>query len=104
MEANNFDRTLIAFRERKPFQPFTVALVNGDRFEVDSPNALVVRDGVAIYIAPGGFPIIFDHEGVNQLIVVPEVRSAGAGVAARAKDFANFMVLKTCGENVGSAV
>ena len=68
MQAENFDRTLIAFQRRSPFQPFTVALVNGDRFEVDSPNALVVRDGVAIYIAPGGIPTIFDHEGVNQFI------------------------------------
>ncbi|MHB1422163.1 MAG: hypothetical protein ACYC3I_02980 [Gemmataceae bacterium] len=68
MEANNFDQTLNTFRRRTPFRPFTVALVNGDRFEVDSPNALVVRDGVAIYIAPGGIPIIFDHEGVSQFI------------------------------------
>jgi hypothetical protein len=45
-----------------------VALVNGDRFEVDHPNALVVREGVAIYIAPGGVPVIFDDEGVSQFI------------------------------------
>ncbi len=68
MEADNFDRTLSAFRQRLPFRPFTVALVNGDRFEVDHPGALVVRDGVAVFIAPGGVPILFDHEGVNQFI------------------------------------
>jgi hypothetical protein len=68
VEANNFDQVLNTFRSRTPFRPFTVALVNGDRFEVDSPNALVVRDGVAIYVAPGGIPIIFDHDGVNQFI------------------------------------
>jgi hypothetical protein len=45
-----------------------VALVNGDRVEVDHPNALVVRDGVAIYVAAGGVPVIFDHEGVSQFI------------------------------------
>src|SRR5262249_1926166 len=68
MEAANFDRTLNAFKRRSPFRPFTVALVNGDRFEVDYPDALVVRDGVAIYIGPGGVPVIFDHEGIRQVI------------------------------------
>ncbi len=68
MEANSFDQTLTAFKKRTPFQPFSVALVNGDRFEVDHQVALVVRDGVAIYIGPGGVPVIFDHEGVSQVI------------------------------------
>jgi hypothetical protein len=68
MQADHFNNTLVAFKRRTPFRPFTVALVNGDRFEVDYPDALVVRDGVAIYIKPGGVPVIFDHEGVNQVI------------------------------------
>jgi hypothetical protein len=68
MEAANFDETLAAFRRRTPFRSFTVALVNGDRFEVDHPNALVVRDGVAVYIGAGGIPVIFDHEGVSEVI------------------------------------
>jgi len=66
MDADSFDRTLNAFKRRTPFQPFTVSLVNGDRFEVDFPDALVVRDGVAIFVAAGGTPVIFDHEGVSQ--------------------------------------
>ena len=68
MEVDNFDRSLNAFKSRNPFRPFTVVLVNEDRFEVDHPEALVVRDGVAFYIAPGGIPVIFDHEGANQFI------------------------------------
>jgi hypothetical protein len=68
MGAENFETTLNAFKSRVPFRPFTVALVNGDRFEVDFPNALLVRDGVAVYLAAGGVPVIFDHEGVNQII------------------------------------
>lgn len=68
MQADNFDHALTAFRQRVPFRPFTVALVNGDRFEVDHPNALVVRDGVAVFIGPGGIPILFDHEGVRQFV------------------------------------
>ena len=35
MDADNFDKTLEAFRRQLPFRPFTVALVNGDRFEVE---------------------------------------------------------------------
>ena len=68
MEANNFDQSLNALRRRSPYRPFTVALVNGDRFEIDFPDALVVRDGVAVYVSAGGVPIIFDHEGVSQFI------------------------------------
>lgn len=68
MEAENFDRTLRAFKRRSPYRPFTVALVNGDRFEVDHADALVVRDGVAVYVGPGGIPVLFDHEGVSQVI------------------------------------
>jgi hypothetical protein len=68
MLAESFDSTLNAFMSRTPFQPFTVALINGDRLEVDHPKSLVWRDGVAIYVAPGGIPTIFDHEGVNQFI------------------------------------
>jgi hypothetical protein len=45
-----------------------VALVNGDRFVVDHPDALAVRDGVAVYISAGGVPVLFDHEGVSHII------------------------------------
>jgi len=68
MEADNFDNTLTAFRRRVPFRPIVVALVNGDRFEVDHPEALVIRDGVAVFIGPGGVPVLFDHQGVSQVI------------------------------------
>jgi hypothetical protein len=66
METANFDQTLRAFMRRAPFRPFTVALMNGDRVEVDHATALVMRDGVAVYLGPGGVPVIFDHEGVTQ--------------------------------------
>ena len=68
MNATNFDNSLSALRQRKPYRPFTVVLVSGDHFEVDFPNALVVRDGVAIYVGPGGVPVIFDYEGVSQFV------------------------------------
>ena len=68
MELANFDETLRTFKRRTPFRPFTVALVNGDRFEVDHPEALLVRDGAAVYLGRGGVPVVFDHEGVSQVI------------------------------------
>ena len=68
MTADNFDATLATFQERTPFRPFTVVMNSGTRFEVDGPRALVFRDGVAIFIKPGGIPVIFDHEGVEQFV------------------------------------
>jgi hypothetical protein len=68
MEADHFDQILNTLKRRSPFRPFSVTLVNGDRFEVDCPDALVVRDGVAAYIGSGGGPILFDHEGVSQFV------------------------------------
>jgi len=68
MEANNFDESLKALKYRRPFKPFTVVLVSGDRYEVDHPDAVVFRDGVAVYVAPGGVPVIFDREGISRFI------------------------------------
>jgi hypothetical protein len=68
MTTSNFERTLRALQRRKPFHAFTVELVSGDRFQVDHPEALVFRGGVAVYIGRDGTPAIFDHEGVSQLI------------------------------------
>jgi hypothetical protein len=68
MDRETFDATIRTFKHRAPFRPFTVSLVNGERLEVDHPDAVVVRDGVAIFVGPGGIPSIFDHEGVAQVI------------------------------------
>lgn len=68
MTPENFQNALGALRQRRPFRPFTVELVSGDRFEVDFPDALGSRDGVAIFIGPGGVPVLFDHQSVSQFI------------------------------------
>ena len=68
METQTFDETMLAFKRRVPFRPFTVVLVDGHRYEVDRSDAFVIRDGVAIYAAPGAIPVIFDHEGVSEII------------------------------------
>lgn len=68
MDRDMFDGTIRTFKHRTPFRAFTVAMVNGGRLEVDHADALAVRDGVALFAGPGGVPVIFDHEGVSQII------------------------------------
>jgi hypothetical protein len=71
MTAENFEHVLDGLIRRTPFRVFTVELHGGQRFELDHPGALVHRDGVAVFLAPGGVPIWFDHESVNQVIGAP---------------------------------
>ncbi len=68
MDRETFTATIGAFQNRRPFHPFTVALLNGDRYEVDRPDVLALGDGAAVLLAPGNVPVFFDHEGVNQVI------------------------------------
>jgi len=68
MDVDNFDRTLQAFHAQVPFKPFSVVLMNGDRFEVDHPGAFFARGGVSVFITPGGTPMMFDHNSVSQFI------------------------------------
>ncbi|HVA49044.1 MAG TPA: hypothetical protein VNH11_21965 [Pirellulales bacterium] len=67
MTADHFDQLLDALLDRSQFQPFTVELADAHRFEVDHPRAMVVRDGVAVYLRPGGVPVWFDHESVTRI-------------------------------------
>ena len=71
MTADSFTNILDGLKQLQPFRMFTVELNGGRRFEVDYPGALVIRDGVAVFLAPGGVPIWFDHESVNQVIGAP---------------------------------
>lgn len=68
MDRDTFTETIKAFKHRTPFQPFTVATVIGNRYEVDFSDAIVVRDGLAIYVGPGRVPVIFDYDGVSEII------------------------------------
>ena len=68
MTAENFEQVLAGLRQLQPFHVFTVELHGGRQFEVDHPGAMVVRDGVAVFLAPGGIPIWFDHESVVRIV------------------------------------
>lgn len=68
MVAESFAKSLQGFHRRRPFNPFIVDLLNGDRLKIDHPEALAFRGvGVAIFISPdGGFKLL-DHESVCSL-------------------------------------
>jgi hypothetical protein len=68
MTQEHFEQLLGTLTEKVPFHPFTVELIGGHRFEVDHAQAMVVRDGVAVYLRPGGVPVWFDHESVTQIV------------------------------------
>ena len=78
MEAESFDRSLRTFCRRLPFQPFTVELVSGTRFQIEHPEALAFNAGTAVYISPDGPPSIFDHRSISQLIGAMDSASASA--------------------------
>jgi hypothetical protein len=71
MTAEHFDETIAALIERIPFRVFTVELNTGQRIEIDHSRALIVREGNAVFLGPGGVPHWFDHESVNQVIAAP---------------------------------
>jgi len=68
MDRDTFTETIRTFRNRTPFRPFTVVTISGNRYEVDHPEAIAVRDGMALFAAPGNVPVIFDYEGVSEVI------------------------------------
>ncbi len=77
MTTDNFRKVLLAFLHRRPFKPFTIELNTGTRFEIDGPEATVIREGVAIFIAPGFVPIDFDNESVTEIIDSPAHAAPG---------------------------
>ena len=68
MTTEHFDKTLRAYQRRSPFRSFTVRFMSGEHIDIDHPEALVVRSGVAVFISPGGVPTLFDHESVSEVI------------------------------------
>lgn len=56
MDRDTLTETIRAFKHRTPFKPFTVATDSKNRYEVDHPDALAVREGVAIFVP------LFGHE------------------------------------------
>ncbi len=64
----DFERLLKALSHRRPFLSYTVEFNSGESIEVDQPEALVTRGGVAVYLAADGTPAWFDHLGVSRVV------------------------------------
>lgn len=67
MERESFERSLNAFARRIPFKPFRVELSSGSSIRIDHPEALIIRSGVAVYVAPDGAINLLDHHGAVRL-------------------------------------
>jgi hypothetical protein len=76
MTAEHLERIVRAFQKRAPFRSFTVELTSGARIDVDHPEALVLRAGVAVYISSEGVPTLFDRDSVAQVTDAAGQRAA----------------------------
>ncbi|HQU43243.1 MAG: hypothetical protein B7Z73_05535 [Planctomycetia bacterium 21-64-5] len=76
MTEANFKKSLQAFIRRRPFKPFEVELVSGDRFVVEHPEALAHGGAVAVYISTEGDVKLFDSSSVSQLMDIADRQSA----------------------------
>ncbi len=68
MEIQAFERSLRALAKRSPFQPFSVEFVSGEVIDIEHPEALVFRNAVAVFFAPDGELVLFDHRSVSRFI------------------------------------
>ena len=77
MTPQDFEKALRAFWKRTRIRPFIVSLVNGDRVEVDHPEALIRRGGTAVLMSADDIPTLFDNESVSELSGEPAATRAG---------------------------
>ena len=68
MTIKYFDKMLKAYQKRKPFRSYRVRFVSGEHIDVDHPEALITRGGVAVYFNAAGVPALFDHESVSEVV------------------------------------
>ena len=40
--------------------------------EIDHPGAIIIRDGIAVFLEPVGRPNVFDHDSVNKILAGSE--------------------------------
>jgi len=71
MTEQHFEQTLDELLSRKPFRVFTIEMHGGRQIEIDHAGVTALRVGVAVFLSPGGAPIYFDHDSVNQIYDVP---------------------------------
>jgi hypothetical protein len=63
-----------AFLNRRPFKPFLIELLSGDRIRVSHPEALVPRGPLLYHVGPGYRTRLFVSTDVCQLLDVPKAQ------------------------------
>ena len=91
MDRDTFDSTIRTFKHRTPFRPFTVSLVNGERVEIDHPDALVVRDGVALFAVAMYVGYFGAAAGVMLLVVLSMMIDASLATVNAVKNAVSGM-------------
>jgi hypothetical protein len=78
MREDNFERSLRAFRQRKPFRPFLVELASGAQIIVHHPEALAHHGRAAVYISPDGEFTLLDNTMVTRVSDIQRNGSKGS--------------------------
>jgi hypothetical protein len=71
MSADELERAVRAFARRRPFQPYLLEMVSGDRLLVTHPEAVRRQGTLFVHYAPDRHPRIFSGESVCQLLDPP---------------------------------
>jgi hypothetical protein len=72
MTSDNIVRGVRALERRRPFRPYLIELVSGDRFLVSHPELIVPDGEMFAYCSPSGRWRLFEADSVCQLLDVPE--------------------------------
>ena len=68
MEHRSFANSIAALVRRKPFKPFTIKFVDGDKLLVEHPEAVRYQgQGTAVFFGKKGELTLFDHDGVARI-------------------------------------
>jgi hypothetical protein len=77
MTAEEFTAQVLDLIRRRPFVPFDVELISGERFTIDREGATVCDGGSAIFCEKHGGDIhLFDYMDTKQIYRPAETRSA----------------------------
>jgi hypothetical protein len=77
MTANEFQERLVSLLHQRPFAPFEVELLCGDRFVIDQPDAVSWGGGAAAGGAADGEIYLFDYTRTKQFNKLSEAASTG---------------------------
>jgi hypothetical protein len=65
MNRPEFEKEIKELIASKPFVPFAVDLVEGERVLIENPQAFRCQGGSAVYATPDGLLDIFDYRSVR---------------------------------------